>query len=110
MSSTATVIRFPGAGSAPQQPQGLHLTDDEVRIAAGGYKRPADQLRELHARGFVRATRSRISGRVELERAHYEAVVSGRYAQAAPAISSSKAPAAPDRAGLRAFFQQKRKK
>jgi len=46
-------------------------------MAAGGYKRPADQLRELHRRGFFRAYRSRVTGEVVLERPHYDAVAAG---------------------------------
>lgn len=60
----------------------LTLTEDEVREASGGYTRPADQLRALHQRGFVRAWRSKLTGRVVLERAHYDAVASGQGAAA----------------------------
>ena len=35
------------------------------------------QLHELHARGFARARRSPLSGRVVLERSHYRAVTAG---------------------------------
>ena len=51
------------------------LTDDEL-IALTGYRRPTEQLVELHRQGFMRARRDRV-GRVILERAHYEAVCSG---------------------------------
>lgn len=43
-----------------------------------GYKRPADQLRELHRQGFWRARRVRNgTGYVVLETPHYHAVQSG---------------------------------
>lgn len=63
----------------------LTLSKAELVEASGGYKRPADQLRALHARGFFRAYRSKVTGRVVLERAHYDAVSSGRAANDAPA-------------------------
>lgn len=53
------------------------LSPDEVQSAAGGYKRPAEQLRELHRRGFWRAYRSKVTGEVVLERPHYDAVAAG---------------------------------
>jgi len=53
------------------------LSPDEVRSAAGGYKRPADQLRELHRRGFWRAYRSKLTGEVIVERPHYDSVSAG---------------------------------
>lgn len=43
-----------------------------------GYKRAADQLRELHRQGFYRARRGRVTGEVILERAHVEAVAAGK--------------------------------
>lgn len=42
-----------------------------------GYRRPGDQLAELIRRGFSRARRSRCTGEVILERAHYDAVCAG---------------------------------
>lgn len=42
-----------------------------------GYRRPGDQLAELLRRGFNRARRSRCTGDVILERAHYDAVCAG---------------------------------
>lgn len=60
----------------------LTLTDEEVKEVSGGYSRPADQLRALHDRGFVRAHRSKLTGRVVLERGHYDAVVAGHAAAA----------------------------
>jgi hypothetical protein len=53
------------------------LSPEEVVQAAGGYKRPGDQLRELHKRGFWRAWRSKVTGEVILERPHYDAVSAG---------------------------------
>lgn len=50
------------------------LTAGEVAELTG-YKRQADQLKCLHARGFYRATIHR--GRLILERAHYEAACTG---------------------------------
>lgn len=42
-----------------------------------GYRRPADQLAELHRQGFYRARRAPVTAHVILERAHYEAVCAG---------------------------------
>ncbi|NHK98963.1 DUF4224 domain-containing protein [Rubrivivax benzoatilyticus] len=53
------------------------LSPEEVRLLSGGYVRPADQLRALHERGYHRAHRSRRTGRVVVERAHYDAVAAG---------------------------------
>lgn len=53
------------------------LSPEEVQAASGGYKRPAEQLRELHRRGFFRAYRSKVTGEVVLERPHYDAVAAG---------------------------------
>ena len=57
----------------------LTLTADEIRHLTG-YQRSGDQLRELHAQGFVRARLNRL-GDVVLERDHYTAVCQGRYAR-----------------------------
>lgn len=62
----------------------LTLTADELRELTG-YSQPAAQLRWLMARGFYRAARSNTTGRVILERAHYEAVCAGRATMEAPA-------------------------
>jgi hypothetical protein len=75
--SDTNVRYLPGASSAAER-LGLNLSPDEVREAAGGYARPGDQLKALHARGFVRAWR-RPGGPVILERAHHDAVVRGLY-------------------------------
>ena len=48
-----------------------------------GYHQPAAQLAELLRRGYWRASRYPTTGKVRLERAHYEAVARG--ADAAPA-------------------------
>lgn len=53
------------------------LSAAEIQLVTGGYLRPGDQLRELHRQGFYRARRSRITGRIVLERAHYAAVCAG---------------------------------
>jgi hypothetical protein len=42
-----------------------------------GYKRPHDQLLELHRQGFYRARRSPTTGHIILERVHYDAVCVG---------------------------------
>lgn len=104
----SNVVALPGV-ALPER-CGLNLTEDEVREAAGGYLRPADQLRELHARGFVRAKVSTVGRkRVILERGHYEAVISGRYGPA-PANDAA-GPAGPkgaDIAALKAWNKRKR--
>jgi hypothetical protein len=106
---TATVHQFPG--TAPELPaetrQGLNLTAEEVIEASGGYKRPGDQLRALHARGFVRAHRNSPGGRVILERSHYEAVTRGQFGQAAANEAPALVRAKPDRAAFRAQFGAK---
>lgn len=53
------------------------LTEEEIVRLSGGYVQPARQLVALHALGYARAWRSELTGRVVLERAHYEAVASG---------------------------------
>jgi hypothetical protein len=50
-----------------------------------GYKRPADQLRELHRQGFYRARRAKVTGEVVLERPHYDAVSMGLQTGTQPA-------------------------
>lgn len=52
------------------------LTSVEVQQITG-YRQPGKQLAELLAMGFWRARRSRLTGAVILERAHYEAVCRG---------------------------------
>lgn len=108
---TAAVFEFPRQHAASAEPPGLNLSEQEVRDASGGYTQAARQLRELHARGFTRAYIPKVGRkRVILERAHYDAVVRGHFAAPAPQEPAARPPAAPDRAGLRAFFGQKRKK
>lgn len=63
----------------------LLLHPDEL-LALTGYKRPADQLQELHRQGFTRARRSPATGAVILERAHYLAVCAGQLQQARPRV------------------------
>jgi len=94
---------------------GLHLSEDEVREASGGYRRPADQLRALHERGFVRAYIPTVGRkRVILERAHHDAVVRGQFGQAEPAqqhLQEQPRPAArANRDRLVKFFSQRAKK
>lgn len=93
---------------APARPA-LNLSEDEVREASGGYQSAAFQLAELHRRGFVRAYRSKVNGRVVLERAHYEAVTRGFYGLLAAANEplERKRPT-PDRAGFMARFGKKK--
>jgi hypothetical protein len=50
-----------------------------------GYHRAAEQLAELHRRGFARAYRNRL-GRVVLERPHYDAVTRGEQVAAKPKV------------------------
>lgn len=57
----------------------LLLTTDEL-VALTGYRRPADQVRELQRQGFTRARRGP-AGDTVLERAHYEAVCRGTQAE-----------------------------
>lgn len=57
------------------------LTESEL-MAITGYQRPACQLRELQRQGFWRARRSRITGKVILERTHYDAVCRGETSSA----------------------------
>lgn len=49
-----------------------------------GYKRPCDQLRELHLQGFYRARRAKVTGEVILERPHYDAVAGGHQPDTQP--------------------------
>lgn len=108
---TATVLHLPTSAPATAA-NGLNLSPEEVQDAAGGYLRPADQLRELHARGFSRAYIPKVGRkRVILERAHYDAVVRGQYGGATAAQAADEPPpAGPDMAGLKAFFDRKRRR
>lgn len=54
----------------------ITLSAEEL-FAITGYQRPGDQLAELHQQGFHRARRSRVTGQVILERAHYNAICAG---------------------------------
>ena len=51
-----------------------------------GYKRPADQLDELHRQGFYRARRSPTTGSIILEREHYTAVCAGSRQENTPKL------------------------
>lgn len=62
----------------------LTLTEAELEEVTG-YRRPAEQLAELHRRGFSRAYRNRL-GRVTLERAHYDAVCAGQLQPGRPKV------------------------
>lgn len=68
---------------------GLMLTPAELR-ALTGYQQHDKQLAELHRQGYWRARRAPITGRILLERAHYEAVARGQ--DAAPTASGRPAP------------------
>jgi hypothetical protein len=48
-----------------------------------GYKRPADQLRELHRLGFWRARRAKVTGDIVLEWPHYDEVTRGHSSESA---------------------------
>lgn len=58
----------------------LTLSPREL-VEITGYRRPTEQLEELHAQGFWRARRSPTTGDIILERAHYDAVCSGERAR-----------------------------
>ncbi len=55
----------------------LTVPPDEL-VEITGCVQAAAQLRELHRQGFWRARRLAMSGKVVLERAHYEAVCAGQ--------------------------------
>lgn len=70
--------------------------DDAELVDITGFRQPSRQLAELHRQGFWRARRAPITGRVILERAHYDAVCAGADRQqsapslrAAPALRSA---------------------
>jgi hypothetical protein len=60
------------------------LTPDQLENLTG-YRRQAEQLAELHKRGFSRAYRDRL-GKVVLTLAHYHAVESGAVVPARPKV------------------------
>jgi hypothetical protein len=60
------------------------FSDEEIRRITR-YRRPAEQLEELHRQGFHRARRG-ADGKVILERAHYEAVCAGHAQAKRPAL------------------------
>lgn len=53
------------------------VLDPEELQQLTGYRRPTEQLAELHRQGFYRARRAPSDGSVILERHHYAAVCSG---------------------------------
>jgi hypothetical protein len=53
------------------------LCEAEIK-AITGYRQAASQLKELHAQGFYRARRAPTTGKIVLERAHYDAICQGR--------------------------------
>lgn len=59
----------------------ITMSADELQ-AITGYRCATDQLRVLHARGFLRAYIGRRG--LILERAHYEAVCRGEFGQGKP--------------------------
>jgi hypothetical protein len=62
----------------------LTLSPEQL-AALTGYKRQAEQLAELHRRGYSRAYRDRL-GRVVLTRAHFESVEAGAIVPARPKV------------------------
>ena len=69
--------------TATMERPGITLSAQELRDLTR-YKRAADQLRELHARGFARAYIR--AGEVVLERAHFEAVCRGEVQRERPRV------------------------
>lgn len=106
---SATIHELPGAWpELPSKPSTLNLDAQELVDASGGYVRPADQLKALHARGFTLAFRG-MHGKVVLPRAHYEAVLRGQYG-GAPAANepAERVPLPPNRAGFKAKFGRRK--
>lgn len=66
------------------------LPEAEIVAITGGYRRPSDQLNELHRQGFFRSRISRLTGRVILEREHYIAVCRGATIQATASLDRPK--------------------
>jgi hypothetical protein len=67
----------------------LVLSAEELR-ALTGYRVPSKQLQELRRQGFWRARRSPMTGRVILERSHYEAVTRGDIKKPEPMLRSER--------------------
>lgn len=59
-----------------EQLPSVTLSAEELRELTG-YRAPSKQLQELHRQGFWRARRAPITGRVIVERSHYQAVTQG---------------------------------
>lgn len=57
----------------------ITLTDQEIAALCPGLSQPAARVRHLRNQGFTRARRC--GDQVILERAHYEAVCRGQFAQ-----------------------------
>lgn len=75
----------PGVPSPP----GILLSDAEL-IELTDYRQAAKQVEELRRQGFWRARRSPATGRVILERVHYEAVCAGDSARPRPQVKPPK--------------------
>lgn len=73
MAAQASIDALPAHAAA----HNLVLSPAELVEVSGGYRRPHEQHEELLRQGFWRARRSRVSGEVILERAHYLAVCAG---------------------------------
>lgn len=112
MGSVHALPGLPLEPPARAERSGLHLDENEVREASGGYRRAADQLKALHARGFVRAYIPTVGKkRVLLERAHHDAVVRGQFGQAEPQQADAAAPPPrANRARLERFFSSRGRK
>lgn len=63
----------------------LILSPDELAELTG-YRLAPKQLEELHRQGFYRARRAPVTGRVILERGHYEAVCGGNAGKPPPRL------------------------
>lgn len=112
---TAQVVQLPTAAPARVEGIGLNLSTAEVIDASGGYVRPGDQLRALHALGFSRAYRRSGAGPVILERTHYDAVTRGQFGPVSVSVPAPATPAEerepvkPNRAAFLAKFGKKGK-
>lgn len=82
----------------------LTLTQEELVEITGGKTQAAAQLKELHRRGFLRASRPGM-GPVVLSRAHYLAVEQSRLEQN---VSAQAVPAAPNIVGLDQWTKQRK--
>lgn len=79
------------AAHAPRTAEtAFFLSEAEIERLTG-YRRPHEQLAELHRRGFHRAHRDRL-GRVALTRAHYDAVERGEVSRPKPQLRRLRKP------------------